>query len=415
MQKLDFCFFLELLDAVINGNLTETRRLLSIDVESVNARYDNLRCTVLNEAARRGYSNIVKELLRNNADVNAHDDIGWTVLHHTSLFDYRLPIIKELLNHHVDVDLKDVANETALMKASFVGAHKIVKELLNHHADANLKNCAGETALMKASSSGHHKIIKELLNHHADINVQDYKGETALILASKKKHIQIVTELINHNADVNLQDWFGNTALHLVLLEEFTGTTVNIVKLLLPHFINLEIVNKENKSVIHLLKESQNQEIIDLIEDFADQKKIEAAKREYKKLQVHQIIKKRKRKLVRLNAVNDEVFDLQQKINQKETRNAALEEELKKNREEEKTWQCLLKRKIESEDFKTYKKLKEETKHFERCYETEEFDNVLKAVKRECPICFNEIRLNEKIYQCQSIHILFEECFSKIK
>ena len=37
-----------------------------------------------------------------------------------------------------------------------------------------------------------------------------------------------------------------------------------------------------------------------------------------------------KRKLVRLDAVNDEVFDLQQKINQKETRNAALEEELKK-------------------------------------------------------------------------------------
>ena len=81
-----------------------------------------------------------------------------------------------------------------------------------------------------------------------------------------------------------------------------------------------------------------------------------------------------KRKLVRLDAVNDEVFDLQQKINQKETRNAALEEELKKNPEEVKTWQCLLKRKIESEDFKTYKKLIEENEYFEKRYETEEKD-----------------------------------------
>ena len=81
-----------------------------------------------------------------------------------------------------------------------------------------------------------------------------------------------------------------------------------------------------------------------------------------------------KRKLVRLDAVNDEVFDLQQKINQKETRSAALEEDFKKNPEEVKTWQCLLERKIESEDFKTYKKLKEENEYFEKRYETEEKD-----------------------------------------
>ena len=222
-------------------------------------------------------------------------------------------------------------------------------------------------------------------------------------------------ELINHKADVNLQDKEGNTALHALLLEEVTGTTINIVKLILPHFTNLEKVNKKNKSVIHLAEEYQNQEIIDLIEDFLDQKKIEAAKREFKKLQVYQIIKKRKRKLLRLNTVNDEVVDLQQKIDQKETRNAVLEEELKKNREEIKAGQCLLKRKIESEDFKNYKKLKVENEYFERCYEKEEFDNVLQPVKRECPKCFNEIKPHEKIYQCQSGHILCEECFSKIK
>ena len=317
-----------------------------------------------------------------NADVNAQDRCGWTALHLTAFADYQIPIMKELLNHHADVNSKTLLNETALMKAS---------------------------------SHGYHKIVKELLNHHADINIQQHDGSTALMLASKNKHTQIVMELINHKADVNLQDNKGNTALHLVLLEKVTDATINIVKLVLSDFTYSEKLNKENKSVIQLAKESKNQEIIDLIEDFHDQKKIEAAKREFKKLQAHQIIKKTKRKLLRLNAVNDEVLDLQQKINQKETRNSVLEEELKKYREEVKAWQCLLKRKIESEEFKTYKKLKEENKYFERCYETEEFDNVLQPVKTKCPICFNEIKPNEKIYQCQRGHILCEKCFSKIK
>ena len=291
---------------------------------------------------------------------------------------------------------------------------KIVKELLRYNVDVNAQDNFGWTVLHKASL-GNHEIVKELLNHHADTNIQRNDGFTALMLASKYKYTQIVMELINHNADVNLQNNNGNTALHLVLLEKVTDTTINILKLLLSDFTYSEKLNIENKSVIQLAKDSQNQEIIDLIEDYPEQKKIEVTKRELKKLQVNQIIKKRKRKLTRLNAVNDEVLDLQQKINQKETRNTALTEELNKNREEVKAWKCLLKRKIESEDFKTYKKLKEENKYLEKCYETEAFDNVLQPVKRECPFCFNEIRPHDKIYQCQSGHILCEECFSKIK
>ena len=289
-----------------------------------------------------------------------------------------------------------------------------MNELLKYNVDVNAQDILGRTALHTASY-GNHEIVKDLLNHHADTNIQKYDASTALMLASKYKHTQNVMELIKHNADVNLQDHKGNTALHLVLLEKTTDTTINILKLLLSDFTYSEKLNIGNKSVIQLAKDSQNQEIIDLIEDYPEQKKIEVTKRELKKLQVNQIIKKRKRKLTRLNAVNDEVLDLQQKINQKETRNTTLTEELNQNREEVKAWKCLLKRKIESEDFKTYKKLKEENKYLEKCYETEAFDDVLQPVKRECPLCFNEIRPHEKIYQCQSGHILCEECFSKIK
>ena len=188
-----------------------------------------------------------------------------------------------------------------------------------------------------------------------------------------------------------------------------------MVKLLLTDTTNLEKVNKENKSVIQLARDSQNQNILCLIEDFADQKKIEAAKRELKKLQAMQIIKKRKKKLQETSAVKDEVHDLNQKIIQVKKKNAELKEEIKKNCEKMKTWQCTLKSKMESEDFKSYEKLKEDIEFFERCMEAETFDDVVQLAKRECPVCFIEMRINKKIYQCQSGHICCEECFGRIK
>ena len=89
-----------------------------------------------------------------------------------------------------------------------------------------------------------------------------------------------------------------------------------------------------------------------------------------------------------------------------------------KNREEIKVWQCALKSKMESEELIPFKKLhefKKENDYLKKCYETEAFDNMIQNVKRECPIYFNEIRPNVKIYQCQLGHFLCEECFSKIE
>ena len=282
--------------------------------------------------------------------------------------------------HRADVNAKNENGETALLVASLKGHHKITKELLNRHAQVNSKDLIGVTPLIQASHSGYYEIVKELLDHGADINIQSKKGNTALMLASKNKHIRIIMELINHKADVNLQDSEGNTALHSVLLGKLTDTTINIAKLLLVNKTNLEQVNKEGKSVIKVARESQNQAIINLIEDFSDRKKVKAAKRECRKLQVDQMIKKRKRKLAHFSAVQNEVLNLQQNINQKEARNTELEEELTKNREELKAWRCGLKRKMESEDFipnKKLQELKEEIDNLEKCYDTEAFDNVI--------------------------------------
>ena len=360
--------------------MTETRRL--VNVENVNERYsDGSNDTLLQRAARKGYYEIVKELLI----------------------------------HHPDIDAENESGCTAIMEASCKGHSEITKELINHHAGVNLQDKHGTTPLMAASKGGYETIVKNLIKHNADVNVQSKNGSTALIMASKWKRTQIVMELINHNADLNLQDNKGNTALHSVLMEIVTDTTINIVKLLLSDKTDLEKKNKKKKSVLQLAKESQKQDIIEMIESFFDQKKVEAAKKELKKLQANEIINKKKREIARVSAVNDEVLELIGSIDKMEKEKKILEEKLKKYREEVTLKKCLLKRKIDSDEFKSYKKLKQEHECLERSYEEEAFHKVIQPTKRECPICITEMTPEKKIYQCQSGHFFCEECFGKIR
>ena len=362
--------------------------MLNKDVESVNARYDDgSNDSLLHEAARKGYFNIANELLMNHADVNAKNKEGQT------------PLL------------------VASLQASPLtgGQRRVIRELLNQHAEVNSQDEHGTTPLMAACCKGHYIIVKELLNHHADVNIQSKQGDSALIVASKLKRQLIVMELLHHNADVNLQNSKGNTALHSVLLENFSDTTINVVKLLLSDKTNSEKKNKKKKSVIQIAKESQNQEIIELIEDFFDKKKVEATQRELMKVQATQIINKKKRKLTGVSAVNDEVVCLKQRINQMEMRNTQLEAEFKKNLEEITTNRFSMKIKMEKEEFKSYKKLKQEYDYLNGFYEAGAFDKVIQPAKRECPICYNEMTPKEKIYQCQSKHFFCEDCFSKIR
>ena len=401
-----------LMFATLNGRHKHVKALLNHDAD-VNAQ-NNDGTTALMFATLNGHHKIATELLNHHADVNARNKDGNTALLFATVNGYH-KIVIELLNYHADVNAQNNDKTSALMFATLNGHHEIVIELINHHVDVNAKDKDGTTALMFATLYEHNEIVTELLNNHADPNIQANDGLTALMIAGRHGHNQVVIELCNHNADVNLQHSDGNTVLHSVLLRNVTDSTINIVKLFLSDTKNLEKEKKKNKSVIQLAKESQNADIIKLIEDFSEQKKIEAAKKELKKLQANQIINKRKKKLQEMSILKDEVLDLNQKIYQVMTRNTELEEELKKNCEKIKVWQCTLKNKMENEDLSTYGKLKEDIEYFERCIKTENFDDVVQLAKRECPICFNEMRPNKKIYQCQSGHIFCEECFGRIK
>ena len=142
-------------------------------------------------AARYGYLDIIKLLLKAGANPNIKDSSGNTALIWVSINGH-LNIVRLLLKAGANPNIKDSNGNTALTRASRHGHLDIVKLLLKAGADPNIQNNYGYTALIWASRHGHLDIIKLLLKAGANPNIKNIYGATALIYASRHGHLEIV-------------------------------------------------------------------------------------------------------------------------------------------------------------------------------------------------------------------------------
>ena len=306
-------------------------------------------------------------------------------------------------------------NCTLLQYAAIKGFYEILKELLIHGADVNCQDDGGRTALICTSHGGHRNLVKELLKHRADVNKRDKLGCTALIFAASKGHTEIMRDLLDHGADVNIKNEEGNTALHIILKEQITDAKINIMKLLFSNNADIEEVNNQNKSAMQLAKESRNPAIINLMEEFSEQKKIDVQEKKLeettkskKKHEVNKIILRRKNKLKEISFLNDEVENLRQGIIKNECESKKLKEKISQLK-------CTLKTKTEDKDFKLFEKLKKDIECYERLVLAEKFDDVIQLIQRECSICFKKKWSNQNMYKCQTGVTICEVCCLRIK
>ena len=205
-------------DACITGDKDILNAYVSKDIyiDVTTATEDHSTGFLL--AARYGNLEIVKILLEKKADVNATDsNEGMTPLMRACLSGH-IDIIEFLLNHNVNINIKDNDGWTALMLATVEGYNTITQILIDKGADVNAQDLKGETALMLACAMGYEKIVQTLINSHAEVNAQDLKGHTALMAACEAGCEEIVQILIDKGAMVNAQDLKGRTALTLASL-----------------------------------------------------------------------------------------------------------------------------------------------------------------------------------------------------
>ena len=77
------------------------------------------------------------------------------------------------------------------------------------------------------------------------------------------QHENMVQLLLDRHADVNQ---LSNIAKNSTLIEAFTGSSINIMKLLIRYGVDQKIKNIHKKTVLDYAKERGRQDIIDLLD-----------------------------------------------------------------------------------------------------------------------------------------------------
>ena len=132
----------------------------------------------------------------------------------------KLAKVDMLVSLGVNLNIRDLNNETALMWAIDENSNGVAKFLIENGANVNVENNTGWTPLMEAAYRGNKEVVELLIKSGALVNAKDHTGSTALIEASYLGHKEVVELLIEKGADINAKDKSGWSAIDIAKNEE---------------------------------------------------------------------------------------------------------------------------------------------------------------------------------------------------
>ena len=154
------------------------------------------------DAAQRGDTATIINLVQGGADINATQADGATALHWAA---YRADaaLVKLLVDAGADTSIANRNGSTALWLAAKRGDAEVIQALLEGGADANEQLPLGRRPLMLASRSGVVEAVEVLLDGGADVNTAETeRGTTALMQAADQGHADVMAVLIANGADI---------------------------------------------------------------------------------------------------------------------------------------------------------------------------------------------------------------------
>ncbi|GFU04024.1 protein TANC2 [Nephila pilipes] len=268
------------------------------------------RCPVLNLASKLGFLEIVKQLLKFGANINASDAFGTTPLMEAADQGYS-KIVETLLSAGAQIYAKDKIGRCALSYAAEKGHLQLVdlivesknwptillrsqaiqRALIAASGSCNFQMCeylikirdtsersvqgfmsacsrgqtavcqffldgsvAGQEILFQAAARGHLPMLRALADKGLILDTKDQNGRTALAWACIYNKIEAVRFLIEKGADMASKDEDLCTPLHLAAIY----ADANVVSYLLNQITDSEIKNKENKTPLECAVSSRN-------------------------------------------------------------------------------------------------------------------------------------------------------------
>ncbi|MFZ0426890.1 MAG: ankyrin repeat domain-containing protein, partial [Acidobacteriota bacterium] len=235
----------------------------------------------LMQAVERGDAELVEELIRRGADLEAQNSAGWAALHLAAASghnnerriqpvrrgdDPMAPVVEILLRAGARPDQSGLVLRLAVANR----CPEVVRRLVREGAPVDAADAKWNvTPLMCAVGSP--KILRHLLRHGADPNRADANGETALHYAVHRwiPCEEALTILAGAGARLNVRGRAGETPLAVAVT---TGVESNVATLLRLGADPLQ-ANDQGRTPLDAAKDQSNTALVALLVEAVEKRK----------------------------------------------------------------------------------------------------------------------------------------------
>ena len=220
--------------------------------------------TPMHSAAKRGYVEIVRELLKADHEYNIRSEQSLTPLHLAAKEGY-VSVVKELLQRNADPNVADVNKSSPLHAASIAGNLAMVKALVGFGADVSKSDDSQVSPLHHAAKSGHIDIVRHLLEAGAEFGAINASGQTPLHIAVSQRYFDVVAALLAKKANPDTRGKQGWTALHFAVSGKNIET--RIIMQLLQSNVDVHASNDGGSTALFLAAESGSEAAVKILLD----------------------------------------------------------------------------------------------------------------------------------------------------
>ncbi|KAG7128938.1 Ankyrin-1 like protein [Verticillium longisporum] len=217
--------------------------------------------TPLCHAAAIGNIPQIKGLLGEGANINGHNEKGYTPLI-SAILANRLDAVNFLIDNYAKISTKDsTKNMPPLFHAAEAGYTDILKVLLSHGADPKASNTIGTPHFIGTVEKAPLASVALLLEHGADPNAVSAVGRHVLVAAVQRKDLPAVRLLLDHGAKISATNITGQPLLGVAVANK----QLDMVKLLIDNGADVNARAGANGCPLSMAVNSGNIDLLRLL------------------------------------------------------------------------------------------------------------------------------------------------------